>query len=208
MSRFICFTTQELSTCCHVTPLVRTTNLEGYAVLIVEFIEIVTLHDLVGKLSVRDTCFDTFLNRFLTHHVVNREVFTYVTQEINEADWTKPVIVVDHNGLVVTIFKIKETRELSLDFFNPTFNSFFGLQATFSIFKWWVTNQTCCTTNEGVRFVSSQLKSATCKDSDKVSKVETVCCWVITSVVWDWSLFKGFYKGFFISGLKNQATCF
>ena len=23
----------------------------------------------------------------------------------------------------------------------------------------------------------------TCKDSDKVSKVETVCCWVITSVV-------------------------
>ena len=27
-----------------------------------------------------------FLNRFLTHHVVNCEVFTYVTQEINEAD--------------------------------------------------------------------------------------------------------------------------
>ena len=31
--------------------------------------------------------------------------------------------------------KIKEARELALDFFYPTFNGFFGLEATLSIIK-------------------------------------------------------------------------
>ena len=110
MTSFICLTTHQLSTRCHVSPLVRSTDLKGYIVFLVEDVEVVALHDLVGKLCVRNSCLNPFFNRFFTHHSIDCKVFSDIAKEVNKANASEPIVVVDHFGFVVAIFKIEETR--------------------------------------------------------------------------------------------------
>ena len=154
MTSFICFTTHQLSTSCHVSPLVRSTDLKGYIVFLVEDVEVIALHNLVGKLCVRNPCLNPFFNRFFTHHSIDRKVFSDITKEVNKANASEPIVVVDHFGFIVTIFKIEETRQLPLNGANPFLYSFFCLETTFSIFEGRISNETSRTANERIRFVA------------------------------------------------------
>ena len=154
MTSLVSLTTKQFGTSCHISPLVRTTDLQSNIVVLVKDIEVVPLHDLVGKLSVRNPCLDPFLHRFLTHHVVDSEVFSDVTEEVNEADTAKPVVVVDHDSLIFTIFKVKKTRKLPLDRLDPALYCVFCLETTLSIFEGRISDETCSTANERIRFVT------------------------------------------------------
>ena len=106
MTSLISLPTKQLCTSCHISPLVRTTDLQSDIVLLVQNKEVVALHDLVGKFSVRNSCFDPFFYRLLAHHVVDSKVFSDVAKEVNEANAAKPVVVIDHDSLIFPIFKI------------------------------------------------------------------------------------------------------
>ncbi len=95
--------------------------------LLVKDVEVIPLHDLVGKLCVRNPCLDPFFHRLLTHHVVDSEVFSDISEEVNEADAAKPVVVVDHDSFIFAIFKIKKARKLSLDRLDPAIYCVFCL---------------------------------------------------------------------------------
>ena len=154
MTRLVCFTAHQLSTRCHVPPLIRSTDLKGYIVFLVEDVEVVALHDLIGKLCVRNPCLNPFLHRFLTHHSIDCKVFADIPKEVNKANASEPIVVVDHFGFIVTIFKIEETRQLPLNGANPFLYSFFCLETTFSIFEGRISNETSRTANERIRFVA------------------------------------------------------
>ena len=122
--------------------------------LLVKDVEVISLHDLVSELSVRNPCFNPFLYRLLAHHVVDSEVFSDITEEVNEADAAKPVVVVDHDSFIFPIFKVKKTRKLSLDRLDPALYCVFCLETTLSIFEGRISDETCSTANERIRFVT------------------------------------------------------
>ena len=154
MASLVSLTTKQFSTSCHISPLVRTTDLKSDIVVLVKNEEVVPLHDLVSELSVRNPCFNPFFHRLLTHHVVDSEVFSDITEEVNEADAAKPVVVVDHDSFIFTIFKVKKARKLSLDRLDPAIYCVFCLETTFSIFEGRISDETCSTANERIRFVT------------------------------------------------------
>ena len=154
MASLVSLAAQEFCTCCHITPLVRTTDLQGYAVSFIEDVEVVSLHDLVGEFCIGNPCLNPALDGIFTHHVVDSEVFTDIAQEVDKADAAEPVIVIDHFGLIIALVKVQKTRKLILDRFRPAFYGFLGLEAAFCILKGWIANQSSCSSDQSVGFVS------------------------------------------------------
>ena len=154
MASLVSLAAQEFCTCCHVAPLVRTTDLQGYTVILIEDIEVISLHDLVGEFCIGNPCLNPALDRIFTHHVVDSEVFADIAQEVDKADAAEPVIIVDHFGLIITLFKVQKARKLILDRFHPAFHGFLGLETALSILKRWIANQSSCSSNQSVGFVS------------------------------------------------------
>ena len=154
MASLVSLAAQEFCTCCHIAPLVRTTDLQGYTMILIEDIEVISLHDLVGEFCIGNPCLNPALDRILTHHVVDSEVFADIAQEIDKADAAEPVIVIDHFGLIITFFKVQKTRKLILDGFYPAFYGLLGLETALCIPKGWITNQPSCSSDQSVGFVS------------------------------------------------------
>ena len=147
MASLVSLAAQEFCTCCHVAPLVRTTDLQGYTVILIEDIEVISLHDLVGEFCIGNPCLNPALYGIFTHHVVDSEVFTNIAQKIDKADAAEPVIVIDHFGLIIALFKVQKTRKLILDRFRPAFYGFLGLETALCILKRWITNQSSCSSD-------------------------------------------------------------
>ena len=154
MASLVSLAAQELCTCCHIAPLVRTTDLQGYAVVLIEDIEVISLHDLVGEFCIGNPCLNPALDGIFTHHVVDSKVFADITQEVDKADAAEPVIIVDHFGLIIALFKVQKTRKLILDRFHPAFHGFLGLETALCILKGWIANQSSCSSDQSVGFVS------------------------------------------------------
>ena len=147
MASLVSLAAQEFCTCCHIAPLVRTTDLQGYAMVLIEDIKVISLHDLVGEFCIGNPCLNPALDGIFTHHVVDSEVFTDIAQEVDKADAAKPVIVVDHFGLIIALVKVQKARKLILDRFHPAFHSFLGLEAALCILKGWIANQSSCSSD-------------------------------------------------------------
>ena len=138
-------TTGQVDTRSDVTPLVRTTNLQHHTVLFVQTGEVITLQQVVGKLSERNPLIftvETLLNRFFVDHLVNGEVFANIAQEGQHIHIAEPVIVVRRDSRVFSTVEIEERGNLLADFVHPFLNSFFGVQLTLSSFEARVANQT------------------------------------------------------------------
>lgn len=94
----------QLSTRCHIAPLVVATQLQPDAMLAVEMEKVVTLEELVGKLSkgksVARRTVETLLHALLRHHIVDSDVLTHLAGKVEEGEVLHPVVVVDHLGLV------------------------------------------------------------------------------------------------------------
>ena len=102
-----------------VAPLVGSAQLHLAAVFLVEVHEIETLHQLVGEFGERHAvalAVETFLDRILGHHVVDRDQLADVTDEVEEADPLHPVVVVDHQcGVGGVGVEVDEFGQLPLD---------------------------------------------------------------------------------------------
>ena len=88
----------------HVAPLVVSSQLQTYAVLLIQIQKIVALEQLIGKFgerqSVAGLAVEALLHAVLGHHVVDGDVFAYLSREIEEGKVLHPVVVVDEFGLV------------------------------------------------------------------------------------------------------------
>ena len=154
MTNLVGLAAQELCTSCHIAPLVGTTDLQGHAVVLIEDVEVISLHDLVGEFCIGNPCLNPALDGIFTHHVVDSKVFADITQEVDKADAAEPVIIVDHFGLIIALFKVQKTRKLILDRFHPAFHGFLGLETALCILKGWIANQSSCSSDQSVGFVS------------------------------------------------------
>ena len=187
----LCFiakcTTNKFGTSSHVTPLVITTQLQLNTVLLILIEEVVTLQKLIGKLgkakSIASLTIQTLLHTILSHHIVDGNMLTNQTSEVEEGEVLHPVIVVNHLSLVrLVAIKVKELAYL-------LFNSLLIMVKCFSIKKVTlltlarrVTNHTSSTTHEEIRFMSATLQMTQHHDTTEVSDVQRVSCWVSTQV--------------------------
>ncbi len=88
-----------------VAPLVDATGLQGAAVLAVQVQVVHRLQDLVAELGVGDPLLagQPGSHRVLADHLVDPEVLTHVTQEVQRAERAGPLQVVDHDRRVVPV---------------------------------------------------------------------------------------------------------
>ena len=91
----------ELGTAEHIAPLVVPAELHVAAVMLVEVVEVVALHEHVVELQKAQTLFHALLVALGAEHVVDGEARPDVADELDVVEVHEPVGVVDHDGLVV-----------------------------------------------------------------------------------------------------------
>src|SRR5690606_1373837 len=96
------FSANELRSCGNVSPLIRSPHLQLAVHFPVKVKKIITLNQLVCKLSKRHAfgCFagKTLFYRILGHHIIYRKVLTYVTDKIKETKFLHPIVIVYQLG--------------------------------------------------------------------------------------------------------------
>ena len=151
--------TNQLSTACEITPLIRATGLQGTPVLTIKLKVIQPLQNLVWKLGVRNTLFwvQAFSNDFLLHHSSHAEMLTNITQEINSGKLPAPVQVIHHPGAVLSL-KREKPLNLGTQRINPPSNNLTGIKHTL-----WrltrITNQSRKTTHQTNRLMPGKLQT-------------------------------------------------
>ena len=180
-------TMNQLSTCSHVTPLVVTTELKAHTILFILIKEVVTLKQLISKLSERQAVtsltIQTLLYTILCHHIVNGNVLTYHTSEIEESKVLHPVVVVYQLGLIWLIaIEVKELRYLLLDSLLVMIESLCVEKITLLALARRVANHTCSTANKQIRLVTTTLQVTQHHDSTKVTDMKRVCGRVSTKI--------------------------
>ena len=105
------FAADQFRTGGHVAPLVAAAHLEHAAHFFPEVVEVIALHQLVTELREAHPAFQPVFDGVFGHHVVDRDVFAHVADEVQKAQVLEPVEVVDHPGGRRT-FKIEEALQL------------------------------------------------------------------------------------------------
>ena len=63
--------------------------------------KVVTLKQLVGKLSEGNPCFDALFNGFFCHHGIDGDHLSYVADEIQKIKFTEPFSIVYDKGWIL-----------------------------------------------------------------------------------------------------------
>ena len=96
----------------HVRPLIISAELHLAAVILVQAVEIIALHQHVGKLKERESALHAVHVATCTEHFVDVKLRTDVAHELKEIEITQPVCVVDH--LCLAGSEIDKTAHLFL----------------------------------------------------------------------------------------------
>ena len=91
----------KLSAAQHICPLVVAAELHVAAVLLVQHVEIVALHDHVVELEEGQTALPALLVALEGQHLVYAEACAYLAQNVDVVEIHQPVGVVDHDSLAV-----------------------------------------------------------------------------------------------------------
>ena len=130
---------------------------------LIQIQEVVTLQQLIGKLSERQAVasltIQSFLNRILCHHVIHGDVLTHLTSEIQESEIFHPVVVVHHfSSIGLLTLKVQKLSHLLLDALLVVIQRLGIQQVSLLTFARWVANHTCCTTHQDDGLVSATLE--------------------------------------------------
>ena len=94
-----------------VAPLVASAHLQADSVVLPQVVKVVALNELVAELREADARFLAAFHRILGQHVVDRDVLAHVANELEEAHFFEPIVVVHDAGSVRTA-KVQELFEL------------------------------------------------------------------------------------------------
>ena len=174
-----------------VAPLVAAAHLDFYAVFFPKVIEVVTLHQLVGELCEAHAAFEAILHAVLRHHVVDRDVLSNVSDEVEEPKILEPVVIVDHARRIVSfeVQKLLQLRALTgqivIQYAEVEELALRGLPAG-------IAHHACGATHECDGRVPSALPMNEQHDGDEVSDVEAVGCRIKAHIGLDTFLFHQF----------------
>ena len=103
-----------------VAPLVRTADLQGAAMLLVESGEVIGLEQHVRELGVGDPLIgplEARADRLLGHHLVHREVLAHVSEELEHRERAQPRSIVQQQRArgAGRVGEIEESRQLATD---------------------------------------------------------------------------------------------
>ena len=94
------------------------------------FIEVLEVHSLkqhVGKLGVRDSLFRVFEARtdiFTGYQVVDGEIFSDIVEDIEECDFTEPVIIIEEQCGIFSAVEVEKLSKLFLHALNVVHDRF------------------------------------------------------------------------------------
>ena len=176
-----------------VAPLVAAADLEFAVFRLVEVVEVVALEQHIGEFRVADAGFivaaEARFDAFFGHHGIDREVFSDVAEEIEEADGADPRGIVDELGGVGERFvEVEDAGELLSDGGDIAIEHFFGQQLAFGFFPRWIADAAGCSTCESDRAMACVLESAERDERHEVADVEGVGGRIEACVESDWAV--------------------
>src|SRR5690606_34091226 len=93
------FATDELSARDNITPLIGSPHLEDTTLMLPEIVEIISLYQLIGKLGKGQSVFSfkALFYGILSHHVIDRDVFSHLTYKIEKMKAFEPIVIIYHD---------------------------------------------------------------------------------------------------------------
>ena len=162
----------ELTAGQHVGPLIVSAELQVAAVLLVENIEVIGLHDHVVELKEAEALFHALLVALGTQHVVDGEVGTHLPQEFHIVQVKEPVGIVDHDGLVIG--KVDKTAHLNLEAVNVVLDDLFCHHGAHIRPPGGVTHHARSSAQKSDRLVAGLLQALHQAQGHKVAHMEAV----------------------------------
>ena len=210
VSRFLGFTTDQFNTGDDVGPLVVTAHLQGAVVSLVQFVEVVTLHDHVVEFQEGQTSFffHSCFEAVCSQHSVYREVYAYITQEFDVVQVSQPVAVVYDDRTAFAFIEVDETGQLVFDAGYVVVDCFNCHHFTHVSFTGRVTDHSCTAAYQTDRSVTASLHVSHSHYCQEMTNVQGVCCGVDTDIECYAAFFKKGFDFFFMCQLFDKATFF
>ncbi len=128
-------TTDKLGAGCNVAPLVGTSHLEAAVLGAVQSEVVEPLKELIGELCEGDARLHAFLHRVFSHHIVDGNMLTYITNKVEEKVIFHPVVVVEYLCSVYGVIEVKEFLKLLLYAVNIMLYLLWSEKLTFCSFE-------------------------------------------------------------------------
>ena len=141
----------------HIAPLVVAAKLQVTAILLIERVEIVALHDHVIELKEGETLFHALLVALSTQHIVDGEACANLTQKLNIIQLQKPVCVVNHERLAVG--EIDKAFHLALKTLRIMVDILHGQHLAHIRTAGGIADHCCTSADQRDRFVTSHLQT-------------------------------------------------
>jgi len=173
-------TADKLGTAKHVAPLVIAAELHVAAVMLVQVVEVVALHDHVVELKEAQTLLHTLLVALGAEHVVDGEACANLAKQLNVVQVQQPIGVVDHAGFAIA--KLDELLHLALEAICVVIDVFLSEHLTHIGTTGGVTDHGGAAADEGDRLVAGHLQALHKAKSHEVTYMQAVCGTVKTNV--------------------------
>ena len=146
-------------------------------------VKIVALYQLVGEFRKRHaTALQTVFDAVLSHHIVNGDMFSHITDKIQKSKLSKPIVIINHFGAVIAMVKIQELLQLLFLPFQIFCKLLLAQKFAFIAFTAWISNHSGGTTNQCNRLVACPLKMNKQCDRHEVAYVQGICGRIKTTV--------------------------
>ena len=198
--------TDQLGAGQHIAPLVVAAELQVAAVILVEPVKIIRLHDHVVKLDKGQALVPSLLIAFRRKHPVYRKMRPDLTKQFHVIEVKQPVRIVDHERFSVR--KINETAHLNLKALDIVGDLLLCEHFPHIGLAGRVADHACAAPEQGDRFIACHLQALHEAQGHKMSDVQAVRRRIKADVENGFSRIDEFPDPLLVRYLCNQASCF
>lgn len=139
---------------------------------------------MVTKFSERHAgfAFQPFLYRIFGHHVINGEMFPYITDEIKKIKFFKPIVIIYHHSAIGAAVKIQKFFQLFFNTVHIVFQNLFRKQIALGRFTRRIANHTGSAANQSKWFMPCPLKMNECHYLHQVANMQRISGRIKTDV--------------------------
>ena len=196
--------TDQLRTGQHIGPLIIATELHIAAVVLIQTVEVIALHQHVGKLQEGQALLHTIGIAACTQHIIDRKARSDLTHEIQEVQITQPVGVIDHLGLARS--ELDETAHLLLEALTVMIDLLDGHHLTHIGTTGRVTDHTGTTADQGDRLIAGLLQTLHQGQCHKVTYMQRICRRVKADIEGRLPVIDQITNLLLIGNLRNQSS--
>ena len=198
------FLTNQLCSCQHIGPLVISAELHVTAVVLIETIEIVALHQHIRKLEEGKSLRKTVHIASGSQHFIYGKMRTYLSQKLHKVHISKPVRIVYHQCL--PLGEVNETAHLLLKAGTVMVNHFGGHHLPHIGTTGRISDHTGSASNQGDRLIACCLQTLHQAQRHKVPYMKRIRSGVEANIKDCLSFIDHFSDFFFICNLGNQSS--